>query len=94
MNDKLENLKWGTESERKKLYHKLGVWKASSYFETLNGKTVKEIYVLAYTKGIKLSEIAKKYHCSVSDVRAIKKGEKWAAITKHPIKKTTAEENR
>ena len=85
LNDKLDNLKWGTNSERQKLYHKLGVWKQNSYFGLLNGKTVREIYVLAHTKGIELSEIAEKYKCSVTDVRAIKKGEKWGYITKNLI---------
>jgi len=85
LNDKLDNLKWGTESERHKLYSKLGVWKNNPYFGLLNGKTVREIYVLAHTKGIKRSEIAKKYNCSVSNVKAIKKGEKWGHITKNLI---------
>ena len=42
--------------------------------KTLNALTVKEIYVLSHTKGIKLSDIAKEYHCSVANVRAIKRG--------------------
>lgn len=86
LNDRLDNLRWGSESERQKLYHKLGVWKSNPYFRNINTRTVKEIFILSHTKGMKLSEIAKKFHCSVSDVRAIKKGEKWNTVTKNLIK--------
>ena len=41
--------------------------------KTLNALTVKEIYELSHMKGIKLCDIAKEYHCSVANVRDIRR---------------------